>query len=157
MLEVASYIENEFRGGISRFRNMSTREQNKHLRQKFPQLSNEAIRKQKKRYYDSKIGTVRIRPKTTQKKKVAPTAILTPLIPNDPQIHSLGGGLHVLNESIVEDAIARVLHENPEKALGVAVAWVEKKGRISKEIVEDGQSTEQQKKFYKEVLKNVYT
>ena len=62
-----------------------------------------------------------------------------------------------LNEAIVEDAIARVLHENPEKALGVAVSWVEKKGRISKEMVEDGQSTEQQKKFYKEVLKNVYT
>ena len=77
--------------------------------------------------------------------------------PDDPQPHSLGGGLQTLNEEIVEDAIARVLQSTPEKALGVAVAWVEKKGKISKELVEDGQSTEQQKKFYKEVLKNVYT
>lgn len=91
MPEVADYIENTYKGGISKFRMLGARAQNKHLKAVFPHISDGAIRKQKMLYYRSK--TVPIVPKNKPKPKPKTPSIAPLLTPDEPLPHSQGGGL----------------------------------------------------------------
>jgi len=60
-----------------------------------------------------------------------------------------------LTEEILETALVHALIDDPIKALNPALAFLDKKKSLS---VEDGdtEQTEDQKKYYNEVLKNIY-
>ncbi|MCJ7481507.1 MAG: hypothetical protein MUO31_00925 [Thermodesulfovibrionales bacterium] len=65
-------------------------------------------------------------------------------------------GILKLTEEILEDALVRVLQQDPAKALGPALAFLDKKKSLSIND-DDTQQTEDQKTYYNEVLKNVYS
>ena len=60
-----------------------------------------------------------------------------------------------LTEEILETALVRALIDDPIKALNPALAFLDKKKSLS---VNDGETeqTEDQKKYYNEVLRNIY-
>ena len=60
-----------------------------------------------------------------------------------------------LTEEVLEDALVRVLQSDPTKALGPALTFLDKKKSLSVNDDETEQ-TEDQKKYYNEVLNNIY-
>ena len=65
------------------------------------------------------------------------------------------GILLKITEEILEDALARVLESDPVKALGPALTFLDKKKSLSIND-DDTMQTEEQKKYYNEVLNNIY-
>lgn len=66
------------------------------------------------------------------------------------------GKLRKLTEEILENAIVEVLETEPSKGLSTALAFLDKKKQLQVEDTMEQQISDKQKKYYNEVLKNVY-
>jgi len=131
--QVGEYINTY---GYTAFRKLSGRAQCALMYNAFKaKTSNEkaSLRVQKTKFYAAmEEQIVNIVNKTLPPKPLPQTK--TPITPpNDALPHSQGGGLQKLTEEIFEDALVRVLYEDPTKALAPALAFLDKKKSLSVE------------------------
>jgi len=124
--------------GLVKFMKLKGRAQNDLLNKHFNAQTDKeksSVKSQKAKFYkflrlQNETSVTNGSPKTKP-----PPQTKTPLItpPDDALPHSQGGGLQKLTEEIFEDALVRVLYEDPTKALAPALAFLDKKKSLSVE------------------------
>ena len=141
---VGQYIESY---PTKKFLLLTSRQQNTLLYQylKCKDLaSKSSTRVQKNKYLNKIIVTPQPKTLPIVTKKPRDRSVPTP---DEGRSHSPTGGLRKLTEEVFEDALVRVLDTDPAKALGPALAFLDKKKSLSIEDTDTHQSTIAQDKM----------
>lgn len=130
---VGQYIESY---DVNKFLRLTPRQQNKLLYQYFKckdEKARNSAKCQKSKYLKKIIVTPKVKPSP---KRNPPTQSKTPITHSAPDEtgvvgHSASGGLRKLTEEILENALVIALETDPTRALGPALAFLDKKKSLS--------------------------